>query len=60
MCIRDRIKKVKDDVLVHEEEVTFYLGIERIWDVNAANVVRAWLGPSPAHFAGVTYLFEQV
>ena len=61
-CVPTRasVQHVEDDVLVDEQEVALDLFIECISDIHTTHVVRARLGPHPAHLAGVADLGDQV
>ena len=51
---------VEDDELVNEQKITLHLGVKRVRDIDAANVVRTWLDPHAADFARVTDLRKKV
>ena len=54
------IKHMEDDVLVHEQEVTFYLLVELVRNIHAAGVAGSWLRPGSANTAGVYNLGDEV
>jgi len=54
------IHHVKDDVLLHEQQITLYLIIVCVWQFGAAGMVWARPGPSPTNLTGLNDLWNQV
>ena len=48
---RAPVHHVKDDVLVHEQQVALHLLVEVVKQIRAACITRAGLGPLSAHLA---------
>ena len=45
------VEHMKNDMLVYKQQITLDLVVELVWDLDAAHVVWAWLGPLATHLA---------
>ena len=47
-------------MLANEKQVEFNLVVELVWDVNTADVVRAWVSPLTADFACLNDFWDEL
>ena len=54
------VQQVEDDIVMNEQQVTFYLSVEFVGKVDVTHVGWPWLCPHAANFAGFTHFWDKV